>query len=560
MSSPFRSNKFQILLFSLACTFIIFNLYKNPNLSSYSFHKFSLNLRNLITIDKVEKRCKNTPKKFLEKYKTSDYPDSQNVSLDRYQTVLKEMIEKKNIKKINKYLPRIIIFFVITIVDIIFIFLWISFCACCCCCCKKQKISATGCSKCYFFLFFLLSIIAMLVCVFGYIKTPSVVKSFNSTICSLYKLVFHFTDGTGEDFPNNNWKGFGGLESLIKQYNTTKNSNKDLQDCTGTDEICQKYRELKNSLENINNNNNNFMNNLGNSKDKIYSLSKVFDDVKNKKLDDVEKIMEKFDKCGKLGLFLLFSAIFAFCFICLLILSSYFICNCNCMGCLYHIFWNIEMLIIIVTMLIGVCLGITGVISKDLIAILKYTKSDENLKAEKPFLLDFDNTQADVLTICLNGNGNLKSFAFNYSQNQYESNIQEQLGNFNDLYKNVNNDDSNKPLYDTMHKIIINMTELENDLKGTDKIDKIFDCKFFQWDFEILTKELKDSIASNITLYSLVIIAADLIAFISLFFGLTIVNNYKGSSVEKQSQDRNIQIHVKGYRPNMDSSSDNLRK
>ena len=97
MSSSFKNNKFQILILSLACTLIIFNIYKNPNISTYSFHKLSINLRNLISVDQIEKRCQNTPKNFLEKYKKTNYPESQSKEkeLDRYQKVLKEMIEKK---------------------------------------------------------------------------------------------------------------------------------------------------------------------------------------------------------------------------------------------------------------------------------------------------------------------------------------------------------------------------------------------------------------------------------------------------------------------------------
>ena len=572
MSSSFKNNKFQILILSLACTLIIFNIYKNPNISTYSFHKLSINLRNLISVDQIEKRCQNTPKNFLEKYKKTNYPESQSKEkeLDRYQKVLKEMIEKKNIKKINKYLPRIIIFFVIAIVDIILIILWIVFCSCCCCCCKKQKTSATGCSKCYFFLFFFLSIIVILICIFGYIKTPGIIKSFNSTICSLYKLVFHITDGTEEDFPGNNWKGIEGLNLLINQYKDIKiwkeNSGNSIACGTSNAQLCSEYNKLNGILkEDINNkmaNNDAFINKLDEPKTKIEKMTKVFNDFKTKELDDIEKIMEKFDKYGKLGLFVLFSAIIAFCFFCLLILSSYFICNCNCMSCLYHIFWNIEMLIIIVTMLIGVCLGLIGVISKDFIEILKYTKSDKNLNAEKPFLLDFDKSQSELLTICLNGNGTLKDSIFSEPYNgSYQTNIKESnFSEFLEEYKKMEKTDPNKSDYDKMNEIRLNIKNLKNSLSGDNILDKIFDCKFFQWDFEILTKELKDSISKNLTLYSLIIIVADLVAFISLFFGIIIVNNYKGKDVEPESHDRHIQMNVKGARPNMDSSSDNLRK
>ena len=84
--------------------------------------------------------------------------------------------------------------------------------------------------------------------------------------------------------------------------------------------------------------------------------------------------MIRYDKYCKLGLFILFSAILAFCLFGLLTLTSYYICNCNCIICLFHLFWNIEMLIIIATILTGVVFGILGVFSKDFASILKYEK------------------------------------------------------------------------------------------------------------------------------------------------------------------------------------------
>ena len=213
-------------------------------------------------------------------------------------------------------------------------------------------------------------------------------------------------------------------------------------------------------------------------------------------------------------------------------------------------------------MLIGVCLGLIGIISKDFIVLLKYAKSYENLKEDKPFLLDFDKSQLENLTICLNGNGDLKDSIFTepYS-GSYQMSIKE--SDFSDFfveYKKMEKTDPNKSTYDKMNEVIVNMKNLNNSLSGDNILDKIFNCKFFQWDFEILTKELKDSISKNLTFYSLIIIVADLVAFISLFFGIIIVNNYKGNNVEPESHDRHIQMNVKGAKPNMDSSSDNLRK
>ena len=111
-----------------------------------------------------------------------------------------------------------------------------------------------------------------------------------------------------------------------------------------------------------------------------------------------------------------------------------------------------------------------------------------------------------------------------------------------------------------MEDILKKLKDINNDL-NEHNITKIFECKYFQRDFDILLIELKDSLAKKLSLFALGIIIADLVAFLGIFFGVLIASNYVGKNeVEPESNDKHIKMKVKDNRPNLDSSSDNFRK
>ena len=196
---------------------------------------------------------------------------------------------------------------------------------------------------------------------------------------------------------------------MTDEYNQIKVELKEINDiekkntaCNNdNDEFCKYYKTTFNEL--LSEDKRDFIEYLKISGKKISLMSDPINNIKNNTLDDIEEIMQYFDKEGKLGLYLLFCAIALLCLIGLLTLSFYFVCNCNCIVCLFHLFWNIEMLIIIITILVGVCFGIFGVFSKDLVPILKYVKSEENLNNTDPLLLKFnDDSNKELTNICFN--------------------------------------------------------------------------------------------------------------------------------------------------------------
>lgn len=566
MSLLIRRTKFQILIFSFILTLIIFTLNKKSD--SNLLNKFPFNLRNLISSDDVDKRCKKTEKNFLEKYKETYVSNIRDEDLTEYQKALQEIVINKNIKKIKDYLLRIVVYLGLLVLDAFLIITWCGLCGCICC--YKNKSYATGCSKCLFSFYIFLTIITILICVYGYFIIPCLYKSLNSFFCSFYKIVFHFIEGTKIDFPNNNWKGVKGIKNLINKYEDTNDIFKKLpkledmiSDCAGeANHFCTKYEEFKSSIKESENDE--FMVELSEAEQYINNISSFFIKIKDEKLEDLEKYLEYFDKYYKIGLSGLFCAILIFCLFELLILIVYFICKCNCISCLFHLFWNIEMIIIIATLFIGIIFGILGVLSKDIISILKYAKSSKNLKNETSIILDIDENFKEPIDICFNGNGDLSKFAFESDKIFDESN-NETFHKFEEFYFQnkdnyiVKNKEKLSDAYKSLYQVLKNLKELYDDL-NEEYLNQIFNCEFIKYDFDILIDELNKSLSKKLTLFSLIIILADVFAVLSLMFGVIIVTKYKGQNESEKPKNHLKYKKSKRSNSNMDTSSDNLRK
>jgi hypothetical protein len=553
-----NNKKFHILLFSVVCTLIIFSLNKHP---SKPLKKLSFNFRNLVTNEDMENRCSKTNKEFKEKYQNGYFTNINYKELDDYQILIKDVIEgeKLNFETIKSYLPRIFIYCIFLIVDVILIFVWIIYCACCCCG-KNRKSSGSICGKCSFIIFLILSVSVILLCVLGYFLVPCFTKSIYGVVCSLYKLVFHFLEGTKEDYGNEiNWQGVEGIDHLLDKFDLINRISK--FECDDGDTLCSSYKNFFEDFKKERDDNNGLIGKLKNAKEEIDSASGVFKSLKSSQLNSIETYIEDYKKYFKCSLFYLFLAIFLFSFLCLLFLIIYFACNCECISCLFHVFWNIEMIIIIATMLVGILFGIFGVVSKDGVSILKYTTSWENLNNSNPFILK-DINDADKINQCFNGDtGVLFTFEGSYKN---EMNYSEFIEQYYKLQNSEEYKDKNKidimEAYDELYSGIKAMVELNSNLNSKE-INKIFDCNYVKYDINILLDEIKSSVAKLSCLLSLIIIVADLAAAISILFGIIVINNYKGENIRHGVQTTVNQNKSKSRETNNinDSSSDNLR-
>jgi hypothetical protein len=468
MNLSLKEKKSFILIFSLTCFLIIFTLHQ-------SFYKTSANgLRYLIEEEEEEKikRCDKTFKDFKEEILKSpdNIEDKIPDELDKYQQILKDMIQEKKCRKITKYLPRILTYLIIAIVDIIFIIFWILFC--CYSCKKVEKQNNIGCgAKCAFIIFFILCIVVIFLCAMGIIYFPYLTKSLNGLACSVYKLVFDFLQGTEK----NEYIPWIGLNNILKNI-TNINSDNSYNDAI------QNIKRINNKLNEINDN----------------------------QLEDLEKILKKMDDLYPISSIVIFGGVGIFNLLGLLAMFLIFVCECKCMSCLFHLFWNIEIIFIIVTFFLSSILGTFSIASKDLSQILIYQK--HNLS--DIFNISEINNEIDI---CLNGNGNILS------------NILE---------------DKEAQFYDDMN--------IQN--------KSLYNCSFFKIDYNILVGELDGRIKKKLYYVSLLLIIIDVVGIVSIFFGITIYNSQK-EYYPPYTNNMDVNINnIRMMNNRVDISTENLKK
>lgn len=471
-----KEKRIYFFIFSLTCFLVVFTLYQ-------SFNPVSQNsLRNLITDDEMEERCLKTKREFREKY---DDPKNYEINNgkdepDQYQKVLKEIIEEEDYGKIRKYLPRILVYIIIAAIDIIFFVFWILFC--CYACRNVEKQNRIGCgAKCGFIIFFILCIGVILLSVIGVIYTPYLKKGFNAFACSAYKIVFHFLNGTEENQKEFKWVGL---------YNISKNL---------TELDPNKYR------------------------DEIATIGKMittFEYINDTTLNDTEKVMQDLDCLYPYNSYICFGGVALFNLLGLLSMFLIFVCECKCMSCLFHTFWNLEIIFIIATFAISAFLGSLSVASKDVSEILLIEKNHTFLN--NSFVLNFSDI-SEQISICLNEKGDL----------------------YNNLFENKN---FHQDLEKKNH-MKLNETDIKNQ----------FNCSFFEMDYKIFADELKETIAQKLYFISLLFIIVDAAAIVSIFFGITIYNSQK-SYYPPNEINVNIDNRLANNNNRVDLSTENLKR
>lgn len=464
MKFALNEKKFHILIFSLTCCLIIFTINKSFNISQ-------VGLRQLIDGEKYKKRCENTLRKFREKYSdTSEYLKTKNSTSDKpdkYQRTLKGIIQDQKYDQITKYLPQILIYLIVAIIDIIFIIFWILFC--CYSCKTMPKQNRIGCgAKCSFIIFFVLCIGILGFCVIGFIYMPYLTKGLNALACSIYRLVFHFLEGIDDGNKELKWIG---LEKIHENITNIEKGN------------------YESSLE------------------KVSNMIDTFKEIKNKTLDDIEEILKAIDDYGIYISIATFGGMGAFTLLILLSIFMIFVCECKCMSCLFHLFWNLEIILIIFTFASAAVLGSFSVVSRDLSVIL--IEQGNNITKNDAFIFNYTKIK-DEINICLNEDGNLYKFLFN------------------------------------------------TDDKVENELNEWYNCSFFKMDYNILTEELRDTIAKKLYFVSLIIIIIDAAGIIAIFFGIGIYNSQK-EYYPPSSNDVNINNN-RMMNNRIDLSSENLKK
>jgi len=472
-----KEKRIYFFIFTLTCFLVVFTLYQSFNPASQN------RLRNLISYDEMEERCQKTKKEFREKY--DDDPKNYEINTgkdepDQYQKVLKEIIEEEDYGKIRKYLPRILVYIIIAAIDIIFFVFWILFC--CYACRNVEKQNRIGCgAKCGFIIFFILCIGVILLSVIGVIYTPYLKKGFNAFACSAYKIVFHFLYGTEENQKEFKWVGLYKISQNLTELDPNK------------------YRDEIATIE---------------------KMISTFEYINDTTLNDTEKLMQDLDCLYPYNSYICFGGVALFNLLGLLSMFLIFVCECKCMSCLFHTFWNLEIIFIIATFAISAFLGSLSVASKDISKILLLEKNHTFLN--NSFALNFSDI-SEQISICLNKKGDL----------------------YNNLFiKNNLHEDLEKKMF-----MKLNETEIKNQ----------YNCSFFEMDYKIFADELSDTIAKKLYFISLLFIIVDAAAIVSIFFGITIYNSQK-SYYPPNEINVNIDNRMANNNNRVDLSTENLKR
>ena len=246
----------------------------------------------------------------------------------------------------------------------------------------------------------------------------------------------------------------------------------------------------------------------------------IFDTINNKNLSDIEKIMKKVDDLSPFNSIIFFGFIAIFNFLGLIIMLFIFVCEFKYMNCLFNLFWNLEILFIIISFFISAILGSFSIVSKDLSKIL--IKQKENILDERDVLFFNFTGINNEINICLNKDGNISKYIFGEKLNLF--------------YEQMMN-------------------------KGFKKtyINTLYNCSFYKLDYNNLIDELNDNVTKKLFFVSLLKIIIDIFGIIKILLGIVVYNNLKEYYPPPDINEINVNVNNKRiYRPDM--SAENLNR
>lgn len=146
------------------------------------------------------------------------------------------------------------------------------------------------------------------------------------------------------------------------------------------------------------------------SRNSVNDMKEPINDLKDKISDPLIDYQNLINDYGNKYCRLVFLALSGFCAVICGLLLFFKICNCvgKIIKLVINILWNILAIFTIVCFLIGGIIGLVGKIGKDLVDVMAFVTSDENLNSENPVLINkVGSDVSNYLKTCLSGNGDL---------------------------------------------------------------------------------------------------------------------------------------------------------
>ena len=502
--------------------------------------------RNLLEQSKKNYVCDKAGSRLTDKYKSGFNEDSiKKESLSDAQQSIIDFIRDQKYDNIKPYIKHCAIFIVFIVLDIIFIFLWISYC--CCCCCSCCLFSTAEPNRCCSLIFFLISVICNIIVAIISIIVLGVLNSFFSRLngvgCSAYYFIDHVQLGLAPSYPNHQseWEGLNGLLTKLRNTQAQANSAKGQIDTLSTsitarnDEYGEgkqchdQYVALKNNVNEINNLLEDSFDALTDSGaiNDLEEVRKTIQDAEDDAGDTIyDSMHDHTNKWAKRIFIAVFTLTLIFSLLAIVILFLYFCFKSTIFRIIYVVIWNISMLLMILTILEGVSFGIVGYIFSDAVQVGNYILSSENLKSTDPIIFEnSDNYTSNLIDTCANGDGNFTKVVEGGNKlNQNLENWKQNRENYITTKNNINcNDDTKtnqlKNYYDQLISVIDQSLEMTYNITNVS-------CSFAKNDKNIFLNEADTGGIKGIGLCACSFLVGIFLG-ISVVAGILLVHKYQ---------------------------------
>ena len=557
MMNPMKNTKAKIILSSFLITLVFFSL----NILQKNNQDNETSLRALFDQKEVDDICNKSDTRLIKQYSNKYETEHNYTGLTKYESELVDVIKNKNFlnfksyKSYGKYL--MLRFGLIIILDIIFIFLWITYIGCCCrprCCCKSQK-RVGCCGECSYGISILFSFLVFVGGIAGLVVGRTIKKDANTFSCSIFKIFSHISFGLEEDYEDLvKWPGFNKIEEMLNEagnYANNLESNiteikgiaTDFNNCSNfsspQNESCYIFIEASEKITNFSDAST-FTDSISSVNNSLNNFNSMFSDVENKYLDKLYDYLNKYvNKYAQLGYIILYGLMIVLGLLSLLCIAIY-VRTCKCIKCVYVIVWNIEMIFMIVIIIIGVVFGMTGLFGSNAIDIIQYTISEDNINSTEPFLLNKYPDVIPYINTCFIGDGNLtEQLNLNASSFTSLDGLYQLKDNINSAYENAKGTELNKGFELLLN--VLNITDkLFRGISTNNSILDSFNCEFLKSDIDIFTDELNKSLIKTLKLFAIIIIAAGYCIGISVMFGIVVINRY--NIIKKKKKKENVDV------------------
>ena len=526
--------------------------------------------------------CDKAGSRLTDKYSNGfTEKDPKSKSLSKAQRSIVDFAKDSSYSNIKPYIKKLGIFIFFLVLDIILIFVWISYCSCCCCSCclfssaKPSKICRT--------IFFLIAAICKLLVIIFSIVVLGLINPFfkrvNGFVCSAFNFIDHVRYGLAPSYPNNQ-KEWGGIDGIINLLNYTEIEKDNIEETLDTISSnispyksgqCKEFLELDSFTNSIKDLVNESFSNMefGDEINDLKDAKKTFDDADEDIGDDAYDVLHNYiNKLAKKICTLIFTLTLIFGILGLAFLCLYYILKYNAFRIVYVVIWNISMLLMLFAILFAVVFGVLGYVLRDAVQVGQYILSPENLNSDDPLLFDsnknnndygYDDDEKDIsvsdlIDECANKDGNFMDIL--QENGQLRENIENWEKNQSIYRDKINNIDdpscteSEKEVLRDNYEKLIDVTSVGLNISNNLTSLK---CRFARNDKNIILNEVDSAGKKGVALCGCSLLVGILLG-ISVVAGIIFVHKYKYD--DSSNDDKKDLNNITG----VNESSENIGK